>query len=109
MKRHHDRAHRVAEPVQVYLERPDADRLARLTTQLGATKSEVLRRGLAALERAVTDPASHPALRLIGLAEREAAPSEPGREVARRHDDALARDEVASWRRSSRRRKPRGR
>lgn len=108
MKKRHEYS-RVAEPVQVYLDRPDADRLARLADQLGATKSEVLRRGLAALERAVTDPATHPALRLIGLAERAAAAPEPGKEVARRHDDALARDEVASWRPTSRRRKPRGR
>jgi hypothetical protein len=39
---------RVAEPVQVYLERADRDRLDRLAGQLGATKSDVLRRGLAA-------------------------------------------------------------
>ncbi len=108
MKKHHEQ-HRAAEPVQVYLERPDADRLARLTAQLGATKSEVLRRGLAALERAVTDPASHPALRLTGLAERESPPtSTRGSDVVLRHDDAFARDEVASWRPATRRRKPRG-
>src|SRR5215831_17468763 len=109
MKKHHEKGARVAEPVQVYLERPDADRLVRLAAQLGATKSEVLRRGLAALERAVTDPTSHHALRLIGLAEREAQPDRgSARNVARRHDDALARDEIASWRRSARRSKSRG-
>ena len=98
---------KVAEPVQVYLERPDADRLARLAAQLDATKSEVLRRGLAALERAVNDPASHPTLRLIGIAERGVMASRAGGDVARRHDDAFAADEIASWR-PSRRRKPRG-
>ncbi len=41
---------RVAEPVQVYLQPPDRERLARLTQRLGATKSDILRRGLEALE-----------------------------------------------------------
>lgn len=41
---------RVAEPVQVYLDPADRERLERLTTRLDTTKSEVLRRGLAALE-----------------------------------------------------------
>ncbi len=54
MKRGHDkgrrRAGRVAEPVQVYLEPADRERLERLAEQLEATKSDVLRRGLAALE-----------------------------------------------------------
>ncbi len=55
MKRHDkgtggSRSNRVAEPVQVYLEAPDRERLNRLTAELDATKSDVLRRGLAALE-----------------------------------------------------------
>jgi len=53
MKRDHDkgkRASRVAEPVQVYLETSDRARLDRLTARLGTTKSDVLRRGLEALE-----------------------------------------------------------
>ena len=41
---------RVSEPVQVYLAGPDLDRLERLASRLGATKSDVLRRGLSALE-----------------------------------------------------------
>lgn len=41
---------RVAEPVQVYLAPPDSERLERLAKQLDATKSDVLRRGLLALE-----------------------------------------------------------
>lgn len=44
------RSNRLAEPVQVYLEAPDRERLNRLTAELDATKSDVLRRGLAALE-----------------------------------------------------------
>lgn len=38
------------EPVQVYLSGPDRARLTRLTNELGISKSEVLRRGLEALE-----------------------------------------------------------
>lgn len=41
---------RVSEPVQVYLSDVDLARLDRLTQKLDATKSDVLRRGLAALE-----------------------------------------------------------
>ncbi len=56
MNKRHDsnasgrRTNRGAEPVQVYLEAPDRERLNRLTAELDATKSDVLRRGLAALE-----------------------------------------------------------
>lgn len=49
---------RVAEPVQVYLDVPDRERLERLTAQLDATKSDVLRRGLEALESLIRTPAS---------------------------------------------------
>lgn len=41
---------RVAEPVQVYLARPDRERLERLARKLASTKSDVLRQGLLALE-----------------------------------------------------------
>jgi NurA-like 5'-3' nuclease len=53
MKRRHDkpaRPARVAEPVQVYLDPAQRATLERLAAQLGATKSDVLRRGLDALE-----------------------------------------------------------
>jgi hypothetical protein len=53
MTRAHDasrKAHRVAEPVQVYLDAADRARLERLTARLDATKSDVLRRGLEALD-----------------------------------------------------------
>ena len=59
MKRHHDTRRtprRIAEPVQVYLDPADLARLDRLTGRLGATKSDVLRRGLEALE-ALSRPA----------------------------------------------------
>jgi Arc/MetJ-type ribon-helix-helix transcriptional regulator len=109
MSRRHENAgvgRRVAEPVQVYLVRGDRDRLERLADQLDATKSDVLRRALHALEQQLADPATHPALRLIGLADRETA-SPAGYDVAREHDRFLADSESAAWRR--RRRKPRGR
>ena len=91
MTPHHDqqKARRVAEPVQVYLVATERARLDRLSGQLGATKSDVLRRGLQALERELLDPAEHPALRVIGLAASvsEAAGSY---DVAREHDRHLA-------------------
>ena len=96
---------RVAEPVQVYLEPGDHARLERLARQLDTTKSEVLRRGLAAFERQLLDPAAHPALRLIGLAAAERR-GVPKLDVAREHDRALADAEEQSWAKpaSSRRR-----
>ena len=48
------RPSRVAEPVQVYLQPPDRERLERLTARLGTTKSDILRRGLEALEAQTT-------------------------------------------------------
>lgn len=109
MTKRHERpvsGRRLAEPVQVYLVRGDRDRLERLAEQLDATKSDVLRRALHALEQQIADPATHPALRLIGLADREAAP--PAKyDVAREHDRFLAESETATWRPP--RRKPRGR
>ncbi len=64
MNTRHDRTRkprRVAEPVQVYLERHDRERLERLTSQLGSSKSDVLRRGLEALESLLRRPASRTA------------------------------------------------
>lgn len=86
---------RVAEPVQVYLSPPDQDRLARLTRRLETSKSEVLRKGLAALERELTDPAEHPALGVIGIGTSE-SPGD-GVDPARQHDRVLADEEEASW------------
>ena len=86
----------VREPVQVYLGAADRDRLERLREQLGSNKSDVLRRGLEALERELTDPARHPALRIIGLARGTDFPSDD--DVARDHDRYLTDAEEASWR-----------
>ena len=93
----HDRPRAVREPVQVYLAIPERQRLERLAEQLGATKSDILRRGLEALERELSDPAQHPAFRLIGIADEKAGP-DPGYDVAREHDRFLSETEQASWR-----------
>ena len=86
---------RESAPVQVYLDREGQDRLERLTAQLDSTRSEVLRRGLEALEQSLLDPVTHPALRVIGLVERE---TRPGRtDPAREHDRVLADTEEKSW------------
>lgn len=54
MTKYHDqgrpRPKRLAEPVQVYLDPDDRERLERLQSELGATKSDILRRALTALE-----------------------------------------------------------
>ena len=98
MKQRHDKpARRVAEPVQVYLSAPDRERLARLTAHLDASKSEVLRRGLEALEGQLADPAAHPALRIIGIGSGYARRAAPGYDVAREHDRFLAESERTSW------------
>jgi len=57
---------RVSEPVQVYLDAVERQRLERLAEQLGATKSDVLRRGLEVLERQASDPDAHPRCRSSG-------------------------------------------
>lgn len=97
-----------AAPVQVYLDPQDRGRLERLAQQLGATKSDILRRGLQAVEREVFSPASHPALKLIGLAESE-RPAAPTTDAAVAHDQLLADAEEASWRRPAGQGRRRGR
>lgn len=77
-------------PVQVYLDRLSQDRLDRLATSLGSTKSDVLRRGLLALERELTDPAAHPALRLVGSVQVGSTLPSIEYDVAREHDRFLA-------------------
>lgn len=99
MTNYHDiprRGKRVGEPAQVYLTDADQARLERLTVQLHASKSDVLRRGLEALELQHLEPSAHPALRLIGLVDDVAEPDAP--DAAREHDRALAEGEEASWR-----------
>lgn len=93
---------RASEPVQVYLLDAERARLERLTAQLGATKSDVVRRGLQALERELLDPSEHPALRVIGLAGAETSRA-PAYDVAREHDRWFADLEDARPRKRPRR------
>ena|SRR5688572_9059930 len=93
---------REAAPLQVYLVSDERERLERLAEQLDASKSDVVRRALLALERELLSPASHPALRLIGIAGAEQPDSEP-LDVAREHDRVLAETEEASWARPDKR------
>ena len=86
---------RVAEPVQVYLRPSEKDRLERLTAELDTTKSDVLRRGLKALELQISDPEHHPALKIIGMV--SVPDDDLGIDVAREHDEYLAATEIASW------------
>ena len=98
MTDHHDtprKSKRVGEPAQVYLTDADQAQLERLTAQLGASKSDVLRRGLEALELQHMELSAHPALRLIGLANDGGEPDAV--DVAREHDRVLAESEEASW------------
>ncbi len=82
-------AKRVREPVQVYLDAFEQERLERLTEEMDTTKSDILRRGLEALERELFDPEHHPALQIIGIAGAEQGP-ECDFDVAREHDRYLA-------------------
>ena len=77
------------EPAQVYLDASEQKRLERLTAHLDTTKSDVLRRGLEALEREVFDPDHHPALQIIGIADAEQAPDSDF-DVAQEHDRYLS-------------------
>jgi hypothetical protein len=88
---------RVREPVQVYLDSDDRERLERLRRQLEASKSDVLRRGLEALERDLLDPDRHPALRIIGIVGGKAPFPPEGPDPAREHDRVLADGEETSW------------
>lgn len=80
-------------PVQVYLAPRERDRLEWLADRLETSKSEVLRRGLTALEEQLTDPSTHPILRLLGSAEE----GRDRQDAARDHDRLLAASEEASW------------
>ena len=94
-------------PVQAYLAPDEHEVLEQLVEQLGTSKSDVIRRGIRAVERELTDPDRHPALRLIGIGEGEIG----GRgklDVAREHDRSLAELEEKSWHKPASRRPRRG-
>lgn len=101
---HDPNGNRVREPVQVYLDGPQRRRLDRMAGQLGLTKSDVVRRGLEALERQLADPSDHPALRIIGIAAAETV-ADASYDVAREHDRYLAESEEESWKPAKRRKR----
>jgi Arc/MetJ-type ribon-helix-helix transcriptional regulator len=103
-KRHDKSAKRVSEPVQVYLDPAQRRQLNQLAGDLGLTKSDVIRQALEALERQMSDPAEHPALRIIGIASGETA-SAAGYDIAREHDRYLAESERKSWKPAVRRKR----
>lgn len=90
--------HEAGTKIQVYLRPGERDQLDRLTDLLATSKSDVLRRGMDALERQLTDPARHPALSVIGLIPSNRGSSAgQGYDIARDHDDCRAADEIAYW------------
>lgn len=107
-KNHEKKAARVSEPVQVYLAPGEHARLNRLVAHLDATKSDVIRRALVALERETTNPAAHPVMQLVGIADHVSSP-DVGYDAAVEHDRFLAESEVASWVKPAPARKRRGR
>ena len=70
-----------------------------MAAQYETSKSDVLRRGIRALERELTDPAAHPALRLIALERSIAGDEAVGYDLAVEHDRFLTESEEAGWRR----------
>ena len=97
MTKGHDKTgKRLSEPVQVYLDPDQRRQLDRLAADLGLTKSDVVRHALEALERQMSDPAEHPALRIIGIASAETG-KHVEYDVAREHDRYLAESEQKSW------------
>lgn len=97
-------------PIQVYLGAEERGRLEALADQLDLTRSDVVRRGLLALERELTDPAQHPALKIIGVA--AGAPPDDrdlGYSPAVEHDRFLADAEVAGWKGAPTRKRGRAR
>jgi len=78
-----------ASPVQVYLRPGERARLERLAAELKASRADVLRQGLEALERMVLDPAHHPLLKLAGVA-RSGRGADVEYDVAAEHDRYLA-------------------
>lgn len=98
---------RIAEPVQVYLDAPDRNRLERLSDQLGATKSDVLRRALEVLEHNLSNQRAQPSEQIIAIGAEALPSSDPGYDVAREHDRFLAEHESKDWARGQRHAKPR--
>lgn len=95
-------------PTQVYLDDEEQRRLERLVALLETTKSDILRRGMRALEQQLLSPASHPALQVIGLAEKGGT-ARLSYDPAVEHDRLLAESEEASWPQPALKQRKRGR
>ena len=91
--------------MQVFLARLDQERLLGLAEQLGVSKSDVLRRGLSALEREVMNPASHPIVMLTGLVDGDDGTTESGTDAGREHDAVLAAQHLYPVARAARQKK----
>lgn len=89
MSKRHEKGRRVAEPVQVYLAYDERQTLKRLAEQLSLSMSDVVRRAIATFEESVMHPEKHPALRLVGLVDRDTTPASPY-DPAVEHDRYLA-------------------
>ena len=94
-------------PAQVYLDDEEQRRLERLAALLETTKSDILRRGMRALEQQLLSPNSHPALQVIGLVEKDG--TETSYDPAVEHDRLLTESEEASWRLPAPKRRKRAR
>ena len=103
-KGHGKTGKRLSEPVQVYLDPGQRRQLDRLAADLGLTKSDVVRHALEALERQMSDPAEHPALRIIGIASAETAQA-AGYDIVHEHDRYLTESERKSWKPAARRKR----
>jgi hypothetical protein len=88
-----------ASPVQVYLGPDEQQRLTALAERLKTNKSDVLRRGLLALERELGEPDEDPMLRAIGVikASRPDPLAGSGLDPARDHDAYIALAEERRW------------
>ena len=103
-QRHDKSGKRVSEPVQVYLDPGQRRQLDQLAADLSLSKSDVVRHALEALKRQMSDPAEHPALRIIGLVSAETGKAE-GFDIAREHDRYLADSEQKSWKPAGKRKR----
>lgn len=104
-RQHEVKRGRAAEPVQVYLNPNDRGTLDQLAQHLVLSKSDVVRRAIAALERETFAPESHPALRLLGMVQK-ASGARLSYDPAIEHDRYLA--EVADATSPKPKRKRRG-
>jgi len=91
----------VREPIQVYLTHAERARLDRLAREMGASRAEVLRRGLEALSAGPGPSDYDPLDDLVGAADAPDAPTD----LAERHDEYFIEDLEREWHTPRRRRR----